>query len=40
MLYIFNKDDILLEVLDLDDIEEDTMDRQINSTYKYEIKLV
>ena len=32
MLYIFNKDDILLEVLDLDDIEEDTMDRQINST--------
>lgn len=39
MLYIFNKDDILLEVLDLDDIEEDTMDRQINSTYKYEIKL-
>lgn len=39
MLYIFNKDDILLEVLNLDDIEEDTMDRQINSTYKYEIKL-
>lgn len=39
MLYIFDKNDTLLEILNFSDTEEDTMDRQINSTYKYEIKL-
>jgi phage minor structural protein len=39
MLYIFDKNDNMLEILNFSDTEEDTMDRQINSTYKYEIKL-
>lgn len=39
MLYIFDKNDNMLEILNFSDTEEDVMDRQINSTYKYEIKL-